>query len=97
MVPKKSHFSPKVSNFAFVELFSGRSQIPNPVLERLDNSFLDILLNILLDFLASSLCCVRSVDVFAFGLLLFLAMSLYFLLFCRFRQFLFFSLNYSLP
>ena len=35
MVPKKSQFSPKVPNFAFVELFWGRSQIPNPVLERL--------------------------------------------------------------
>ena len=35
MVPKKSQFSPKVPNFAFVELFRGRSQIPNPVLERL--------------------------------------------------------------
>ena len=33
MVPKKSQFSPKVPNFAFVELFWGRSQIPNPVLE----------------------------------------------------------------
>ena len=35
MVPKKSQFSPKVQNFAFVELFRGRSQIPNPVLEGL--------------------------------------------------------------
>ena len=35
MVPKKSQFSPKVPNFAFVELFRGRSQIPNPVLQRL--------------------------------------------------------------
>ena len=37
MVPKKSQFSPRVPNFAFVELFLGRSQIPNPVLERLLN------------------------------------------------------------
>ena len=36
MVPKKSRFSPKVLNFAFVVLFWGRSQIPNPVLERLE-------------------------------------------------------------
>ena len=35
MVPKKSQFSPKVPIFAFVELFWGRSQIPNPVLKRL--------------------------------------------------------------
>ena len=35
MVPKKSQFSPKVPDVAFVELFWGRSQIPNPVLKRL--------------------------------------------------------------
>ena len=35
MVPKKSQFSPKGPNFALVKLFRGRSQIPNPVLERL--------------------------------------------------------------
>ena len=40
MVPKKSQFSPKGLNFAFVVLFRGRSQIPNPVLERLAMVFL---------------------------------------------------------
>ena len=35
IVPKKSQFSRKVPNFALVKLFRGRSQIPNPVLERL--------------------------------------------------------------
>ena len=35
MVPKKSHFCPKGPNFAFVVTFWGKSQIPNPVLQRL--------------------------------------------------------------
>ena len=39
MVPEKSQISPKVPNFAFVELFQGRSQIQNPVLEGLVNPY----------------------------------------------------------
>ena len=35
MVPKKSRFCPKVPNFAFVASFRAKSQIPNPVSERL--------------------------------------------------------------
>ena len=44
MVPKKSQFSPKAPNFALVKHFRGRSQIPNPVLERL--SFCKLFLSI---------------------------------------------------
>ena len=35
MVPKKSRFCPKGPNFAFVASFRAKSQIPNPVSERL--------------------------------------------------------------
>ena len=35
MVPKRSQFCPKVPNFAFVVSFRAKSQIPNPVSERL--------------------------------------------------------------
>ena len=35
MVPKKSRFCPKGPNFAIVASFQAKSQIPNPVSERL--------------------------------------------------------------
>ena len=37
MVPKKSRFCPKGPNFAIVASFRAKSQIPNPVSERLDS------------------------------------------------------------
>ena len=40
MVPKKSRFCPKGPNFAIVASFRAKSQIPNPVSERLNNLIL---------------------------------------------------------